>query len=354
VELDGTAVFLDDAAGGWEAQARAAGLGGVVRPEDLCGRVGRYSRSGVSDSDVKFRRWRRRAARGAGRRRRVDTDEDLALRGGCGVGGYGFDGVEKKIKERLLESGRIDSCDGRGAGRGEANVYGRVLSLGREEVEKFLDEVVDVCGRGGEAQASGKLEEIGENAAEALGFAAEGVEAAEEPTFFIGRKLSVGDVLGEELGVEADGGERILDFVGQPTGHGAKFREALRIACAALGVVALLGVPAMERGSGAPNSEGGEGGACAERDEEGRGVPLRHGVPAEGERIRGSEEQGARGMVIGGGDTTGKADPGCADRMGGTGRRRNCAVLGSAYLKLGGTAALVCSQAVVTLDLTGE
>src|SRR5687767_2954710 len=72
-----------------------------------------------------------------------------------------------------------------------------------------------------------------------------------------------GNVLGEELEVELDGGEGVLDFVGEAAGQGAELGESLSVTGAAL--------EEDEPAVGVKPGDGGEGETCGKAQEEAEG-----------------------------------------------------------------------------------
>jgi hypothetical protein len=181
---------------------------------------------------------------------------------------HGLDGVEHEVQDGLLE---VCGVEGGGEGCGvevQAHADALVLGLGGEEVGEFFDDAVEVGGFRVQAEFAGVGEKVGEDAAEAFGFAAEAVEAAEQSLAgVLGRGLVLGEVFdafGEELGVEADGAERVLDLVGEAAGHLAQFGEAFGGAGAAFGGE-LLGEDAADEDA---RDDGGKGGAEDEAEGE--------------------------------------------------------------------------------------
>lgn len=263
VDGDPSLVGVEDAAGGGEAEACAAGLGGEVRAEDFLLRLRVDPRAGVDDVDphgtglVGFE-----GGGGA-------EDEFAGLVAGRVGGAHGLEGVEEEVEDGLLDESGID-VGGEGA-RGEVDAEANLLFFGLwgEEVGEFVEEGIEVGGVGIEAEFAGVFEEVGEDGTEAFDFAAEGGVAAREAFFVFVGNVEIVDPLGEELGVEADGGEGVFDLVGEAAGHGTEFGEAFGGASALLG-----GADALDgTADGPPRGEGGGGDA-------GEGAEGEHGERA--------------------------------------------------------------------------
>src|SRR5690606_40173367 len=112
----------------------------------------------------------------------------------------------------------------------------------------------------------------GEDAAEALDLAAERADAPGEAALLVGVDGKDVEALGEELRVEADGGEGVLDLVGEAAGHGADLGHAFGGAGAAFGG-AVAGELTLREGA---RDQGGEEDASGEADEQGGGGKIEH------------------------------------------------------------------------------
>lgn len=122
VDGDAALVGVEDSAGGGEAEACAAGLGGEVGAEDFFLGVRVDSGPGVDDVD----------AYGAGLvgiEGGGGAEDEFAWLVACGVGGaHGLEGVEEEVEDGLLDVGGVDG-GGEGA-RGEINAEADVLLFG--------------------------------------------------------------------------------------------------------------------------------------------------------------------------------------------------------------------------------
>src|SRR5690606_38239137 len=129
------AVGLDDAAGGGQAQAGAARLGGGVGAEDAGEGGFVHARAGVHDVQLG-------GVLGAGR------PEDEFAGGARGGALHGLQGVEHEVEHGLLEVGDIHD-EGEGAdGQVGPQPDAAGLGLGGEEVHELVDDAGEVGGAG--------------------------------------------------------------------------------------------------------------------------------------------------------------------------------------------------------------
>jgi hypothetical protein len=167
----------------------------------------------------------------------------------AGIAGHGLGGVEHEVEHGLLDELDIEVGQEGGWGQIGSEADATALSLGCKEIDQLVNDDVDVGADWLDMDAPGEGEEILEDPAEALDLAPEGGGAADDarPLGFGDRK--VGGGLGEELGVEADGGEGVLDLVGEPAGHGADFSQAFGRTRTALGCMNAPEVAAAQKHS---------------------------------------------------------------------------------------------------------
>ena len=219
VDGDGAAVLVDDSAGGGQAQAGAFALGREVGVEQFFadGRVDAWA--GVDDVDLDA------IAVGLG----ADDQVGRAAVGLAGVAGFDhrLRGIEQQVEQGLLEEGDIEGQLAGGRVELGAKADARGFGLGVEEVGELLDDAVDVGGLGVEPDAAGEGEEIFEDSAEAVGLGGDGVEAVLQAGQEVWGQVGVVDGFSQELEIQADGGQGVLDFMGQAAGEGAQLGESL-------------------------------------------------------------------------------------------------------------------------------
>lgn len=235
-DFEAAAVGFDESAGGGKAQTTAACFGGEVGREDFGEDVLGDARSGVDDVDLHGGDAVGWIARGDG------ADDEFFGRDSsptaCGVV-HGLYSVDHEVEDGLLDVGDIERDDELSHGKVGAETHALGLGLGHEEVAEFVDDAVDISGVFVEAQFAGVIEEVLEDATEALDFAAESGDAALEALAFdvgdggVAREFV--DGFAQQLGVEADGAEGVFDFVSEAAGEAADFGEAFGSAGAAFG-----------------------------------------------------------------------------------------------------------------------
>jgi hypothetical protein len=148
-----------------------------------------------------------------------------------GIGGHGLDGVEEEVEEGLFEEVDVEGAEGVFAGEGGVDADAGGLGLGEEEVDKFLDELIEGDDFGAQLDAAGVTEEIVEGLAKAVGFFFEGSDARHGalsgPCPPVESTGDGGEVFFEELEIELEGGEGIFEFMGESGGEVAHFGEML-------------------------------------------------------------------------------------------------------------------------------
>jgi hypothetical protein len=167
---------------------------------------------------------------------RLDAQDELLRALDAGLVAHGPGGVHHEVEQRLLDEPLVHADHDGVAGELRAQHDPGLIALGMEEVAQLLHQPHQVLAAGVEPDAPGELEEVAQDPAEPLDLAAQRVEAPHQARLLLllHRRLAQG--LAQELGVEADGGERILDLVGQAAGHRAQLGQPLRLRRAALRV----------------------------------------------------------------------------------------------------------------------
>jgi hypothetical protein len=231
--LDGdmAAVFFDDAAGGGEAEAGAALFGSEVGIEDAGEVVGGDANAGIGDVedggifgldglDQEFSPSLSPAAGGGG------TGGDLGSGGaGLGFGRHSLNGVEEEVEEGLFEEVDIEGAERVFASERGMDADVGSLSLRKEEIDEFFDELIEGDDLGAELDTAGVAEEIVEGLTEAVGFFFEGSEARQGA---LARTAGDGgEIFFEELKIELESGEGVFKFMGETGGEVAHFGEML-------------------------------------------------------------------------------------------------------------------------------
>ena len=93
----------------------------------------------------------------------------------------------------------------------------RLLGLGREEVEHAVDLLVQVRGLEADGADLGEVQKIVEQVLQPLAFLLHDGDLGRGAA--VARRLGLGEVLGQQLHVQADRRERVLDLVRQPAGQ---------------------------------------------------------------------------------------------------------------------------------------
>ena len=205
---DGALVLLDDFGGDGEAEACAALLGGEVGEEEALAHFVGEAGAGVGDGELDH----------AGGEQ-VGGDAEFAEEGLL----HGFGGVVDEVAEGALHGFGVGE-DEREVGR-EALDEADVLEAAGEEGERVLDDGIEVGGaglRGGEFGERGELVDEGAHAFDRrrddfTGAADDGDGGGFDLRSAEGDAEAV-DVAVDLFRAEGDGGERILDFVGDPAG----------------------------------------------------------------------------------------------------------------------------------------
>lgn len=164
--------------------------------------------------------------------------------------------VQQQVEHCLLQVRGIKHSGKRTGRKVKPQSHALMLRLRAEKIGKFFDDAVEIRGPGVQTQLARIRQEVSEDAAKPFGLATQAVESAQQPLasvlgsgFILGKIL---DALGEQLRVEADGAERVLDFMGEAARHLPQFRETFGRAGPALGGELL--------GKDAPNLPAGDGG----------------------------------------------------------------------------------------------
>ena len=204
-DVDGAAVFGDDARGDGEAEAGAAILGGEIRKKEFVLVLGRDALAGVGDGDFDV------FGVGVG----AGGDSDVADRRGF----EGFGGVVNEIDDDAAEKSGIGANDGKIFG--ERGFERDAVEAAGENFDGFADDGVDVGGfefGGREADEFGEfVDESGERADFALDEAGAFLHKTRE--FRVARRsgfsgIACFEVMRKALRRERDRREGILDFVG--------------------------------------------------------------------------------------------------------------------------------------------